>query len=247
MKKKQALVRSGRRDVGVFNLHEYLQYERSLPWKVAGREDLIEEFFRRFPKKAEPGSVQEALEYSFLLNGGIKSHRIAFLRLGRLLAYVRDMKLYVKLKHPNIEEYAWEHLRLNKSSLYRYLNAYDWVFKNHSAWLLPKPKGFIPDVTRIDFLRWLTAELAKTNLSEQTRAELKALEAKALEGRLTDEEIRDYRHSKRRTDGLVAFLSTLRSVRKRGALLKGMPREALSSLDTAINLIYEVVKPKRSK
>ena len=45
-------------------------------------------------------AVQEALEVTWVLKGHLKSLQIAYLRVGALLARVRDQKLYAALKHP---------------------------------------------------------------------------------------------------------------------------------------------------
>jgi hypothetical protein len=77
------------------------------------------------------------------------------LSVGKLLTDVRDRLLYKELKHASMEEYAWVRLELKRASLFRYLKVYAWVSKFHPEWLLPKPKGFIPDFGDTDDLIWI--------------------------------------------------------------------------------------------
>lgn len=53
-----------------------------------------------------PPLVQEALQITWLLKGGLKNVQIAYIRVCKLLADVRDRKLWAELKHPDIEHYA---------------------------------------------------------------------------------------------------------------------------------------------
>ena len=71
--------------------------------------------------------VQEALQVTWVLKGQLKSIQLSYLRAGKLLAYVRDNKLYDALHHKDIESYAEERLRLRRASLYRYLQIYEWA------------------------------------------------------------------------------------------------------------------------
>ena len=102
-----------------------------------------------------PTAVQEALQVTWLLKGNLKNAQIAYIRIGKLLARVRDRKLYAALKHPDIESYAQERVNLRRTSLYRYLQVYDWIAKFHKDWLEPHPKGFIPDLNDTADLMWM--------------------------------------------------------------------------------------------
>jgi hypothetical protein len=189
--------------------------------------------------KAKPRTlVQEALEVTWLLKGKLKSAQIAYLKIGALLAQVRDNKLFSALKHPNIEDYAQERLSLGRASLYRYVQVYDWVSESHPEWLQPKPKGFIPELTDAGDLMWIEHSLAGGKLAEKARTELEALKAKALEGKLKDGELAEWRRRGGRTSiGLKSFLSKVRLMRRRGSELKNMPAKAISLMDELIKIL----------
>ena len=145
------------------------------------------------PKTKSTTPVQEALQVTWLLKGKLKSAQIAYLRIGELLVRVRDKKLYAELKHADMEEYARERLQLGRASLFRYLQAYDWVSKSHPEWLKPKPKGYIPDMSDISDLIWIENELARKDLADSTRTALTAFQKKALEGGLRQSDLDPFR------------------------------------------------------
>lgn len=189
-------------------------------------------------KSAPPTPVQEALEVTWLLKGKLKSAQIAYLRIGELLAQVRDKKLFSELKHPSIEDYAQERLKLGRASLYRYLQVYDWVRESHSEWLEPKPKGFIPYFGDANDLMWIERTLKNKNLKKDARAELEALKASALEGTLKDGELDKWRKKGGRPSaGLKSFLSKMRLMRRRSSEIKDMPAEALKLMDELIEIV----------
>jgi hypothetical protein len=64
----------------------------------------------------------------------------------------------------------------------------DRVSRSHPEWIQPKAKGFIPDLTDVGDLMWIDAELARPKISSARRAALKALQTKALAGKLTRSE-----------------------------------------------------------
>ena len=188
--------------------------------------------------KKEPTRAQIALEVTWQLKGNIKRAQLEYLRIGAMLVRVRDEKLYAALHHPDIEDYAQQRLGLGRSSLYRYLQVYDWVKQSHPEWLAPKPPGFIPVLSDAGDLMWLEAELKRTNLNAETRAALEALHKKGLEGKLSEQDLAPYRHRHHdENDGLRAFLSKLRLLRKRGAELASMPPEVIADLDAAITVL----------
>ena len=192
----------------------------------------------KLKQRAERSSVQEALQVTWVLKGKLKSAQIAYLRIGELLAQVRDKKLFSELKHPSIEAYAQERLNLGRASLYRYLQVYDWVRESHPAWLQPKPKGFIPYLTDAVDLMWIEHALADRKLTREARTELDGLKAKALEGKLKDGEVDRFRQKGGRApDGLKTFLSKMRVMRNRGSVLKNMPAEAVKLMDEPIEII----------
>jgi transposase len=69
------------------------------------------------PPTAQQAVVQEALEVTWTLKGHLKNAQVAYLRVGVLLAKVRDKKLYAALHHPDMESYAAERLHLARASL----------------------------------------------------------------------------------------------------------------------------------
>jgi hypothetical protein len=190
------------------------------------------------PSKAPPADVKEALETTWTLKGHLKNAQIAYIRVGVLLAKVRDRKLYKALGHADMESYAKERLRLGRTSLYRYLQVHDWILEFHKEWLEPKPKGFIPDLADVADLIWIERELAKKDLDEKKRAALEELRKKALDGRLREGDLARWRRQGRQgEDAVKSFLSRLRLLRKRGSALATMPPEVISHLDAAIEIL----------
>ena len=190
-------------------------------------------------------AVQEALEVTWTLKGHLKNAQIAYLRVGELLARVRDKKLYERLKHPDLESYAEERLNLGRASLYRYLQVYDWIRDFHKEWLEPKPKGLIPDLSDAADLIWIERELARKDLRPETRSQLEALRTKALAGRLRQgdlDELRRQGQGQGKTDALKSFLSKLRFLRMRGSQVESIPEEAISKLDAAIDIIRNALE-----
>lgn len=192
--------------------------------------------------KARPAApktaVQQALELTWVLKGHLKNAQISYLRVGAMLRRVRDEKLYAALGHADIESYAGERLRLGRASLYRYLKVYDWVSVNHKEWLEPKPKGFIPDLADVADLITIEKKLSERAVDGSTRSKLEDLRAKALDGRLKQQDLRGLQRRGVRGDAaLKAFLSKLRLLRKRGAAISNMPAEVIAHLDGAIGIL----------
>jgi hypothetical protein len=186
----------------------------------------------------EKAARQEALETTWVLKGQLKSHRMAFLRIAGMLVKMRDRKLYEAMNHKDIESYADEHLSLARASLYSYLKAYDWVKANHPAWLEPHPKDFIPDLSDITALARIEKDLAQKGLDSDKRDALEALRKKALDGKLSSSEVKDYRRrSRQRTDPHQAYLKDLCAFRRRGSRLSNLPPGFLDCLDKAIGLM----------
>ena len=71
-------------------------------------------------------AAQEANQVTWLLLGNLKNIRKMYLNICVLLARVRDEKLYAALHYPDMAEYAQARLNLGRSSLYNYLQIYDW-------------------------------------------------------------------------------------------------------------------------
>ena len=189
-------------------------------------------------KGGPPPIVQEALQVTWLLKGNLKNAQLGFIRVGKLLARVRDDKLFAALKHPDMEHYAAERLHLGRTSLYRYLQLHDWVAETHKEWLLPHPKGFIPDLNDVADLMYIEKELARPDLKPSTKAALAELKTKALSGDLKKSELAPYRRKKTANpQWRKAYLSKLRALRSDGAKLAGMPAEVITHLEAAINIL----------
>jgi hypothetical protein len=188
---------------------------------------------------AGPGAiVQEALQVTWLLKGNLKNAQLSYIRVGILLARVRDQNLYGALGHADMESYAEERLRLGRTSLYKYLQVHDWIGETHPEWLKPKPKGFIPDLTDTADLMWIERELARKELAPKTIAGLEELRKKTLDGQLLKSDLAPYRRQKNKSkEGRKAFLSKLRLLRRLGSQLAGMPPEVISHLDAAVEIL----------
>jgi len=192
--------------------------------------------------------VQEALEITWVLKGHLKNAQISYLRVGGMLQRVRDRNLFAALGHATLEDYAEQRLRLGRTSLYKYLQVYEWVAEFHPEWLQPKPKGFIPDLSDVADLIWIEKELKRKDLTAQARTELEALRAKALDGRLKKSDLDSWqRRGGRAADGLKSFLSKVRLLRKRGSALTDMPAEAISHFDAAIEIIGNAMAVRKAE
>jgi len=186
--------------------------------------------------------AQIAIQVTFVLKGHLKNARIAYIRAAVLLARVRDEKLWSALGHSTIEEYAQRRLGLRRSALYQYLQIHDWLRDYHPAWLVRRPKGFIPELTDAAALIWIEKKLRDRHLSESLRAELEALRKKGMNGTLTDEEFRRLRQRGRRVvTPLRGLLARLRAARGVAARIPEVPPAALAALDTAIRATERAV------
>jgi hypothetical protein len=105
---------------------------------------------------------------------------------------------------------------------------YDWVRKDHPGWLAKRPKGFIPELTDAYGLMWIEKRLEDEHLGPQTREELEALRKKALEGKLTKEDVEEFKkRGEQRRDSLTAIAASLRAIRKPAAALRDFPPNLL--------------------
>jgi hypothetical protein len=186
--------------------------------------------------------AQIAIQVTFVLKGHLKNARIAYIRAAVLLARVREEKLWSALGHSTIEEYAQRRLGLRRSALYQYLQIHDWLRDYHPAWLVRRPKGFIPELTDAAALIWIEKKLRDRHLSESLRAELEALRKKGMNGTLTDEEFRRLRQRGRRVvTPLRGLLARLRAARGVAARIPEVPPAALAALDNAIRATERAV------
>ncbi len=179
--------------------------------------------------------AQRAAQITFVLKGHLKNVQISYIRAAALLAKVRDEKLYRALEHDSMESYAAERLGLQRTSLYRYLQLYDWLRRSHREWLAPHPKGFIPELSDAYALMWIERQLEHPHVEPQTRVELEALRKKALAGKLTKREIDEFRaRGRKRHDTLRALSASLRALRGRAAAFETLPPGVLADLDSAL-------------
>jgi hypothetical protein len=185
--------------------------------------------------------AQRANQITFVLKGDLKNVQISYLRAGSRLAKMRDEKLYRALKYKTIEDYAKEELGLKRSSVFRYLQIYDWVWTSHRGWLAKHPKGFIPELTDAGELMWIEEALENLHLGAETRAALEAMRKKALAGKLTQDEFEEFRRQgEQRHDTLGAIAASLRSIRRRATALGDFPPAALRELDVLLDLLKSV-------
>lgn len=182
-------------------------------------------------------AVQQALQLTWELKGRLKSIQMYYLRIGAMLVRVRDERIFATLGHANIEEYAEKRLQLGRSSLYQYVNIYDWAKASHPGWLEAHPKGFIPELTDAGSLMWIDEQLKQANLGPDDRVQLEAMRKKALAGDLRQRELTEWRKKGKKVDTLRSYLSKFRSFRIRCARITGMPPEVLNSLDDAIEIL----------
>jgi len=187
---------------------------------------------------AEGRAAQEANQTTWLLKGSLKNAQLSYLRVGRLLAQVREKKMYAALHHPDIEDYAEKRLQLGRSSLYKYLQVYDWVSSNHPEWLQPKPKGFIPDLGDVGNLMTIEDGLQQKNVSPKKRAKLQELKDKALAGNLKDSDLGGIKKSSaEKVYTLKTFILGLKSLRKKAAQTPDVPAEVVAHMDAALALL----------
>lgn len=184
----------------------------------------------------QPSPAQRAVQITFVLKGHLKNVQVAYIRVAALLAKVRDERLYRALGHQTMEEYAAARLGLQHSALYHYLQVYEWIREFHPAWLARRPKGFIPELSDAAALMWIERRLRDPRLPAAARAELEALRAKALAGRLTAAEFRAMRARMRGTAApLRALVARLRALRQAAGRAGGVPPAALDALDAALH------------
>ena len=194
---------------------------------------------RRSEKTGQQAVVWKALTFTGQLIAQIKNVQLGYIRVGVGLARARDEKIYEVLKHPNLEDYVEKRLGLSKASMYRYLKIYDWVAKNKPEWLLPKPKGRIPDLSDISDAIRIEDTLSENKRMEPSKREgLEELKQKALNGNLIKGVAgRALRKGSKGSDPLKAFTSSLRSLRRSGIRLTSMPPEVIAHLDSAIGIL----------
>jgi hypothetical protein len=172
---------------------------------------------------------------TFVLKGHLKNARIGYIRAASLLARVREEKLWKALGHATIEEYAERRLGLGRTSLYRYLQVHDWLRDYDPAWLTRRPKGFIPEISDIGTLVWIDKQLRNAHLAEPLRKELEAMRTKAMAGKLSEREFREFKNRvARRKNPLRVLLGRLRGIRRFATSLSHHPPAAIAGIEAAI-------------
>ena len=135
----------------------------------------------------------------------------------------------------SLENYAFQRLGLGRSSLYHYLQVHDWLRDYHPASLERRPKGFIPEISDIGILVWIERRLRRPNVAEPLRKELEALRTKALAGKLTEREFREFRDRIRhKTEPLRVLLGRLRSIRRLAVAIPKVPAATIAAIEAAI-------------
>jgi hypothetical protein len=194
---------------------------------------------------AKPMTTAEAGRITGQLLGHLKNVQISYLRFAKLLARVRDEKIYEVLKHDDVISYAVEHLALSKASAYRYLQVYDWVKANHPKWLEKKCKERIPELSDALDLMQIEKSLKQTTLTPKKRKALDALKDKALEGELTTGNVAAARKGRRvGAGGIPRMLSYLRSALREGKKYKDTPPDTMALLEKLIGMLesYQTLK-----
>ena len=191
------------------------------------------------PKTALQKAVWDALSFTGRLVARLKKVQIEYIKVGQALAKARDEKMYGILKHPSLEDYAEKRLGLSRSSLYRYLMIHDWVKANKPEWLLPKPKGRIPDLADIaEAIKIEDVLKEHPRMSQSKRNNLEELKQMALDNRLSRRETaKAVRTGSKSTALLKLFESRLRALRRDGTRITGVPSEVIGHLDSAIGLL----------
>jgi hypothetical protein len=187
--------------------------------------------------------VQVAVQVNWELKGCLKNVQLTFLRAAKLLARMRDEKLYLLLLHPTIEEYADEHLDLRKSSLYKYLRVYDWVKAKHPDWLEKTPEGDMPDLNDIADTIQIEKELARTNLDPDKRKALEDMQKRAEKGELSKGELSALRKKTQRStkDAQKGLLNKLNAARRQAEGMNSLTPDILADIDSAIRKVKSLI------
>ena len=180
--------------------------------------------------------AQRANNIAYFLKGDLKNLQTAYLHAGAKLAQIRDEKLYLALKYPSMEEFAERRFGMRRTSLYRYLQIYDWARRRHREWFAKHPKGFIPELYDAYGLKWIEDRLDDPHVGPETRNELEILRKKALAGTLTQKELDAFRrHGEKRRDSLTAVAASFRADRRRLAALPDVAPGLVAEIDAFLD------------
>ena len=168
------------------------------------------------PKPLSP--AQRANNITYFLKGDLKNLRTDYLHAGSKLAQIRDEKLFRALKYANMEEYAEKRLGMRRAALYRYLQIY-WAKRRHPGWLAKHPKGFIPELSDANGLKWIEDRLDDEHVGPETRKELD-----------------DFRHrGEKRHDSLGAVAASFQAARRRLAALPDVAPSLIAEIDAFLD------------
>jgi hypothetical protein len=186
--------------------------------------------------------AQIAAQVTFLLKGHLKNARVAYIRAAVGLARVRDEKLWQALKYRSLVDYAAKQLRLQESTLYKYLQVHDWLKKAHPSWLAPRPKGFIPELSDVESLQWIEKRIDDEKLDAELRKDLAAARKQALDGTLTYREFVALRaRARKKLSPLRSLLKRTRSLKQAASRIAKVPAGALGAYDDAIRALEAAI------
>lgn len=186
--------------------------------------------------------AQEAVHEIGMITGQIKAKlknvAMNFLDIGAMLVDVRDRKLYEKLHHDSLVSYADEHLRLGHTTLYKYIQVYEYAKKYHPEWLERPLKATVPDLYDISDLIWLEEELAKKDVPSEKKSSLEKLRDKALAGELAESELKALRRRSRGAKGSAdAAIRYLQLARRQVSKSADPAIDAVKHIDAAIEIL----------
>lgn len=193
----------------------------------------------RREKSEKQAVVWAALSLTGQIIGHIKNVQKGYLRVGQCLAKVRDEKLFELLGHPDLADYAFKRLDLSKTSLYRYLQIFDWVSRNKPEFLDKGYKGRIPELADMSVALQADEQLVRSpRMREMKRKGLEAIKQQALAGNLDGTvAAKSLKKNNKISDPLAAFALKIQKLRRSGAGIAGMPPEALAHLDSAVAIL----------
>ena len=191
-----------------------------------------------------PTPAQIANQVTFVLKGHLKNVQLAFIRVGILLARVRDEKLWQAIGYADIETYAADRLGMQRTKLYQYLQIHDWLAERHPEWLAPKPKGFIPEMTDVAMLIAIDKRL-DGKLASEERTRLEEMRTKALTGKLAKSEFaRAKRKPGTARGSLRAFVASFRAIYDRARRTPGIPADVVESLAKLMRVLEQAVRDR---
>jgi hypothetical protein len=168
----------------------------------------------------------------------MKNIKMNFFDIGELLVKVRNEKLYEDLHHDSLVSYAAEHLHLGHTTLYKYIEVYEYAKKFHPKWLERPLTVTVPDLYDISDLMWIEEQLTKKDLPSVRKTILEKLRDKALAGDLPKRELMELRRKGRGAKGSLDVAIRYLQLAKRQVSNSADPlREAINHIDAAIEIL----------